>query len=666
MTTIQPGSLLSPAPAKAEWADSRVGRYLLGIEQRHGRTFDTYEDAWRWSVEDLDGFWESIVDEFEIIEHTPHTAVLADATMPGAQWFPGATLNYAEHIVRALRARPDRIMVHSRSQTAGSVDWTGARLLDEIGRIQRGLAGLGIGEGDRVAGYLPNIPQTLAAYIAATALGAVWCSVPPEMGSTAVVQRIGQLDPTLVIAVDGYRWGAKDISRVDDLAEIRTALPDARVVLLPYLDVAAPTPDGVIAYADFTARAGAVELAPVPFAHPLVVLFSSGTTGRPKAIVHCHGGFLLEHYKSVALHYDLDDRDTVFYYTTTGWMVWNMMVSSLLVGAAVVLVDGDPAWPALDGPWAQWAIVEDTGATFLGTAAAYLATWAHSGLRPADLWDMGRLREIVSSGSPLAADVAAWLQDAVNPEVFVAPTSGGTDVCTALVGGCPLVAVYAGEMSCRPLGVDVEALDPQGRPVVGSAGELVVRRPMPSMPVFFWGDEGFERYTASYFDMYKGQWRHGDWLIRTERDSWVITGRSDATLNRGGVRIGTAEYYEVLDGIGEVADSMVVHFEDGTGMGELVLALTLTPDSTADTEALEAQVRIAVRSRLSPRHSPDHVVIVPSVPRNKTGKRLEVPLKRIIKGEKLSDVIDIGVVVEPDTLTETAQRISHVLRTVSA
>lgn len=666
MTTIQPGSLLSPAPTKAEWSHSRIGRYLLGIEQRIGRSFETYEDAWRWSVEDLEGFWESIIDEFEIIEHTPHAAVLADATMPGARWLPGATLNYAEHIVRSLRARPDRIMVRSRSQTAGSVEWTGARLLDEIGRIQRGLAGLGIGEGDRVAGYLPNIPQTLAAYIATTALGAVWCSVPPEMGATAVVQRIGQLDPTLVIAVDGYRWGAKDISREQDLAEIRAELPDTRVVLLPYLDAAAQTPDGAIAYAEFTAEAGDVEIAPVPFAHPLVVLFSSGTTGRPKAIVHCHGGFLLEHYKSVALHYDLDERDTVFYYTTTGWMVWNMMVSSLLVGAAVVLVDGDPAWPALDGPWAQWAIIEETGATFLGTGAAYLATWAHSGLRPADLWDMSRLREIVSSGSPLAADVAAWLQDAVNPEVFIAPTSGGTDVCTAFVGGCPLVAVYAGEMSCRPLGVDVEALDPQGRPIVGSPGELVVRRPMPSMPVFFWGDEDFARYTASYFDMYEGQWRHGDWLVRTERDSWVITGRSDATLNRGGVRIGTAEFYAVLDGIAEVADSMVLHFEDGTGMGELVLALALAPGSEVDTEQLEKQVRGAVRSRLSPRHSPDHVVIVPSIPRNKTGKRLEVPLKRIIKGGSISDVIDLGVVVEPDTLADTAERIAHVLRTVPA
>ena len=423
MTKIEPGALLRPAPPKTEWNRSRIGRFLIGVEQRTGRDFHTYEDAWRWSVDNLDDFWTAIADEFDVRFHTPATAVLGTRTMPGAQWFPGATLNYTEHVVREWSGRGDDIAIRSRSQTDGSVDWTGERLLDEIGRIQRGLIRLGVRSGDRVAGYLPNIPQAVAAYLAAAGLGALWCSVPPEMGATAILDRIGQLEPSVVIAVDGYRWGSKAISRDGELAAMRAALPDTSFVLLPYLDAEVSAPAGVLPYAEFTAERGEVITEPVPFAHPLVVLFSSGTTGRPKAIVHCHGGFLVEHLKAVALQQDLGREDTAFYYTTTGWMVWNLMVSSLLVGTAVVLVDGDPAWPALDGEWSQWAIAAETGATFLGTSAGYLATWAHSGLRPADLWDLSRLREITSSGSALAADVHAWIYDAVSVR-----SADGTDL----------------------------------------------------------------------------------------------------------------------------------------------------------------------------------------------------------------------------------------------
>ncbi|MEU2006939.1 acetoacetate--CoA ligase [Rhodococcus sp. NPDC019627] len=664
MNASAQGDILFPAPSKAEWKNSRVGRYLSKIEERTGQHFATYEEAWSWSASDLQAFWESICDEFGVIEHTPHTAVIADATMPGAQWFPGATLNYAEHIVRELSTRPDKVMVRSRSQTTGSIDWTGARLLAEIGRFQAGLIRSGIGRGDRVAGYMPNIPETVAAYLATTAVGAVWCSVPPEMGATAVIQRIGQLDPALVVAVDGYRWGDRDISREADLTEIRAALPASTMVLLPYLDEDVPIPGGFISYSEFTAETGSVVTPPVPFEHPLVVLFSSGTTGRPKAIVHCHGGFLIEHFKVLGLHQDFGPDDVAFYYTTTGWVVWNLMVSSLLLGTSVVLVDGDPAWPTLDGPWSQWAIAEETETTFLGTSAAYLAHWAHSGIRPADRWDLRMLREVMSSGSPLAADVSGWVYTAVNDSLLLISTSGGTDVGTAFVGGCPLVAVYAGEMSCRPLGVDVDALDPDGKPVQGIAGELVVRQPMPSMPVFFWGDKSFARYRASYFDMYPGQWRHGDWLIHTERNTWVITGRSDATLNRGGVRLGTAEFYAVLDSLPDVTDSMVLHFEDESGMGKLVLALELATNSDVNPEQIRSEVRSTIRSLLSPRHSPDHVVVVPSIPRNKTGKRLEIPLKRIVKGESISDVLDLGVVVNPDDVSATAALIAHALYTV--
>jgi acetoacetyl-CoA synthetase len=654
MRSVETGTLLRAAPQREEWSGSRMGRFLAGVEHKTGRTFACYEDAWQWSVDNLEEFWAEVWDHFEIISHTPYEAVLGDRTMPGAEWFPGATINYTEHIVRAVRGRQDDIMVKSRSQTAGSSDWTGGRFLEEIGRIQQGLIRQGITAGDRVAGYLPNIPQTLAAYLATTALGAIWCSVPPEMGPKSVVDRISQLEPKLIIAIDGYRWGKKDLSREDDLARVRMELPDTQVVLLPYLDQDCQMPPDTISYADFTSENADIRFEAVPFSHPLTVLFSSGTTGKPKAIVHSHGGLLLEHFKAMGLHFDVGPKDTAFWFTTTGWMVWTLGISTLLTGAAVVLMDGDPNWPRLDSEWSQWAVLAETEATYLGTGSAYLAACAHAGLTPGATWDLSRLREIQCSGSPLAADVAGWVYDDVSPDLVLAPTSGGTDICAAFLGASPLTGVYAGEMSCRPLGVSVESWDRDGHPLHGTAGELVATKPMPSMPVFFWGDKDNQRYTDSYFSAYPGVWRHGDWLIETERGTWVISGRSDATLNRGGVRLGTAEFYAILDGLPQVNDSMVLHFEDPAGgMGRL--ALLVEAQEGADTAQLEAAVRRALRTELSPRHVPDDVVFVPSIPRNPSGKRLEIPLKRVIQGAVLGEAMDPGVLVKPEDVSETVR-----------
>ncbi|WP_424346821.1 acetoacetate--CoA ligase [Kocuria sp. CH-021] len=660
MHPVEPGTLLRPAPARQDWSASRMGRFLEHIEAKTGRTFPDYETAWAWSVEHLEEFWAEIWEHFEIIDHASYETVLPERTMPGAQWFPGARINYTEHIVRSLRARSSDVMLKSRSQTNGSVDWTGERLLEEIGRIQAGLRRAGIGRGDRVAGYLPNIPQTVAAYLAVTAMGAIWCSVPPEMGPKSVLDRITQLEPSLLIAIDGYRWGAKDLSRAEDLARIRASLPEVPVVLLPYLDEHCAVPAGAVPWSGFTAEQAEIHFEAVPFEHPLTVLFSSGTTGRPKAIVHSHGGLLLEHYKAMGLHFDMSPEDTAFFFSTTGWMVWTLSVSCLLVGATMVLEDGDPNWPALDGPWSQWAVAAETQATYYATGSAYLAACAHAGMRPGHTWDLSQLREIQCSGSPLAADVAGWVYEAIHPDVLLAPTSGGTDICAAFVGASPLTPVWAGEMSCRPLGVAVESWDPEGKPLVGTPGELVATQPMPSMPVFFWGDENNERYLNSYFGAYEGVWRHGDWLIHTERDSWVITGRSDATLNRGGVRLGTAEFYAVLDGLTGIQDSMVLHFEDGGGMGQLVLLIDA--DDTADTDALEKTIRTGLRTELSPRHVPDHIVFVESIPRNPNGKRLEIPLKRIIQGAALGEVIDPGSVIRVEDIDETARRVHRALQ----
>ncbi|MBB1018597.1 acetoacetate--CoA ligase [Dietzia sp. DQ11-71] len=634
MRTVSPGDLLTAAPARSEWKKHRLGRFLEAIEGKTGLHFETYEAAWAWSVENIEDFWAEVWDHFDVITHTPYTAVLENRTMPGAVWFPGATLNFAEHVVRKLRERPDDAILISRSQTNGSVEWTGSRLEEEIARIQAGLVRCGVGRGDRVAAYLPNIPETVAAYLATTALGAVWCVVPPEMGPQSVLDRIEQLEPALLIAVDGYVSGKRVTSRIVEAEYIRGHLPQVETVLLPYLDTVVAPMSGALSWAQFTGRADCdveshsaevpdVHIEPVPFDHPLTVLFSSGTTGRPKAIVHCHGGILLEHLKSLGLHQGISEEDTAFWFTTTGWMVWTLGVSSLLLGATLVLMDGDPNWPEADGEWSQWAIAAETGSTYLGTSSAYLAACAHSGMRPLSRWDLSGLREILCSGSPLAADVAAWVLDNVNPDVLVVPASGGTDICGAFIGGSPLTAVRAGEMSCRLLGAAVESWSPAGTPLHGEAGELVCTAPMPSMPVFFWGDSDFERYLGSYFDVYPEVWRHGDWLERTERGSWVISGRSDATLNRGGVRLGTAEFYAVLDSLPEINDSMVVHFEEAGGLGKLVLLLHA--GDGVDHGALETGIRTTLRTELSHRHVPDYVVFVSSIPRNPTGKRLEIP-----------------------------------------
>lgn len=647
--TTEPGTLLKAALPRERWHETQMGRFLEQIERKQGLRFASYHDAWQWSVTQLEPFWQAVWDQFDVISHAPATAVLASTEMPGARWFPGARINYAEHIIRALRLQADAPMLLGRSQTVGASEWTGQQLLDEIAAIRSGLERCGIAPGDRVVGYLPNIPQTVAAYIATASLGAVWCTVPPEMGPKSVLDRIEQLEPKLMIAVDGYRWGAKTVARTEEIARISEALPQLRMVLLPYLDAEAEPGANQLSYAEFTAQSSALDCLPVPFEHPLVVLFSSGTTGKPKAIVHSHGGLLLEHFKAIALQFDISAADRTFWYSTTGWMVWTLSVSSLLVGASMVLMDGDPNWPSLDGEWSQWAVLAETESSYFTTGSAYLAACAHAGLRPGSQWDLQRLREIQCSGSPLAADVAAWVYDSVGPDLMLVPASGGTDICSGFVMGSPLSPVTAGEMAVRPLGVAVASWNVGGEEVIGEPGELVCTQPMPSMPVFFWGDIDFERYRASYFDVWPGVWRHGDWLVHTERDTWVITGRSDATLNRGGVRLGTAEFYAVLDPLAGVQDSMVLHFEDPAGgMGQLVLLVA--PAADADLAALERSIRTSIRTELSPRHVPDLVLWVPSVPRTSTGKRLEIPLKRLVQGSADVSVIDRGVLVHPEDL----------------
>ncbi|HEX6870176.1 MAG TPA: acetoacetate--CoA ligase, partial [Micromonosporaceae bacterium] len=583
---------------------SRIGDFIRFLARTRGLDLPTYDALWQWSVTDLAGFWDAIGEYFDVILHDRPTAVIEHQQMPGTRWFPGATLNYAEHVLRMPGLAADDPVVLAYSQSRPAQVLTAAELTEQVRRVRAGLRRLGVGRGDRVAAYAPNIPETFVLLLAAASLGAVFSSCAPEFGTRSVVDRWQQIEPVLLVAVDGYRYGDKAVSRSAEVAEIRAALPSLReVVSLSYLDGQAAPPEGARAWAELAAPTDEpLAFDPVPFDHPLYVLYSSGTTGLPKPIVHGHGGILLEHLKKLALHSDLGPGDRFFWFSTTGWMMWNYLVSGPAVGAAIVTFDGNPGHPDLGE---LWRLAEEAGVTYFGTSAPYLLACRKAGIVPRELADLSRIRAVGSTGAPLPPEGFRWVYEAVSPTAQLQSVSGGTDVCTGFVAAVPLLPVYEGEIACRCLGAKVEAFDPTGRPVIGEVGELVITAPMPSMPVGFWNDADGSRYREAYFDVYPGVWRHGDWITITERGSCVITGRSDATLNRGGVRLGTSEFYSVVEGLDEVVDSVVVHLEDKEGgAGELLLFVVLADALQLDDE-LRAKIAKQLRQSLSPRHVPD-------------------------------------------------------------
>jgi acetoacetyl-CoA synthetase len=610
---------------------TEIGRYLGWLAAR-GHVFDDYAALHRWSVTDLDGFWTSIKDFFGVRFHSPAESVVPDPRMPGTEWFPGATLNYAEH---ALGGPSDDVAVIAYSQTRDRTELTWGELRDQVARARAGLARLGVGRGDRVVAYLPNLPETVVAYLATASLGAVWASCAPEFGARSVVDRFGQIEPRVLLTVAGYRYGAKDVDR--------PGLPTVEhVVHVPYGDHDLPD---ALAWRDLLTES-APGFEPVGFAHPLCVLFSSGTTGKPKAIVHGHGGILLEHLKNHGLSWDLRPGDRLLWFSTTAWMMWNALVSGLLTGASIVLVDGNPLHPDL--AW-QWHLAAETRATLMGASPGFLMACRKAGLDPAASFDLTALRQIGAAGSPLPAEGYHWVRDVFGAGVLLNVGSGGTDVCSGIVQGGPLQPVVAGEISGPCLGVDAQAFDEHGAPVVGELGELVITAPMPSMPVGFWGDDTGSRYRETYFATYPGVWRHGDWIRFSPEGSCVIAGRSDATLNRGGVRLGTAEFYAVVEELPEVDDSLVVHLEDPAGgNGDLRLYVVLR-DGALDAP-LRAKIATALKSALSPRHVPDTITAVPVIPRNRTGKKLELPVKKLLLGARADDVVGPDVLADPTAL----------------
>ena len=572
------GDVLWTPPADVR-TTTQLGRFMDFVAAR-GVALDDYDAALRWSVDDLEGFWAAIWDFFGVRAHTPYERVLSERVMPGARWFEGATLNYAEHMV-GLDEDAARVAIVARSQSREPFEVTWGDLRDQVARARAGLQRLGVGPGDRVVAYLPNIPETLVAFLATASLGAVWATCAPEFGARAVIGRFGIVAPKVLLAVAGYGYGAKHVDRRAEVAAIRAELASLEhVVHVPYAGGADDALPGAHAWADLLAEPGPLRFDPMPFDHPLCVLFSSGTTGLPKPIVHGHGGILVEGFKNLGLSWDLQPGDRLLWFSTTAWMMWNALVTSLLHRASIVMIDGNPAYPDLS---MQWRLAEETRPTFMGASPALLMGCRKAGLDLTRL-DLSSIRQLGAAGSPLPAEGYAWVYEQLGPDVLLNCGSGGTDVCTGIVQGSPMQPVFAGEIAGRCLGVDTAAFDPDGNAVVGALGELVIRAPMPSMPVGFWDDPGDERYHAAYYEDYHGVWRHGDWILFTERGSCIITGRSDATLNRGGVRMGTGEFYEVVEELDEVRDSLVVHLEDREGgAGELLLFVVLATTRRSTT-----------------------------------------------------------------------------------
>jgi len=640
---MRQGELLwRPSP---EWTDrTTITRYQRWLAERRGLEFDGYDQLWRWSVGNLEAFWSSIVDFCEVRFSTPPSAVLGKRSMPGAEWFPGARLSYAEHIFRGKQ--PDAAALHHASEIRELGEWSWAQLRSQVAGIAAGLRELGVGPGDRVAAYMPNIPETVAAFLAGASIGAVWSSAAPEFGARSVIDRFAQIEPKVLLAIDGYRYGGREFDRRSIVAEIADSIPRlGRVVTFGYLD-GSGWEEGFL---DSEGGPGgdSLEFEQVPFDHPLWVLYSSGTTGLPKPIVHSQGGILLEQLKKGYLHLDAQPGDRLFWFSTTGWMMWNFLVGVLLTDASIVLFDGNPGHPDLG---TLWDLAERTGMTCFGTSAAFVATCMKGGVEPRAGRDLSALRAVGSTGSPLSPEGFRWVYDQLGPDLWLFSTSGGTDVCTAFVGGVPTLPVYVGELQARALGCAVEAWDESGHSVVDEVGELVITEPMPSMPICFWGDEDGSRYREAYFEMFPGVWRHGDWIEITSRGTAIITGRSDSTINRGGVRMGTAEIYRAVMALPEVLDALVIDLPAREGSdGWMPLFVVLRPGVSLSDELI-SQIRARIRSDCSPRHVPDEVLQIEEVPRTLSGKVLEVPVKRILMGTTVEQAASRESLANPAAL----------------
>jgi acetoacetyl-CoA synthetase len=645
MTNDAPEILWSPRPEQV--AASRLADYQRWLRERRGLALDDYHALWRWSVEELETFWRTIWDYFEILADGSPEPVLRSDRMPGAEWFPDARLNYAEHVFRqASEARP-ALVIRDEAGDARDVSWD--ELRRATGAFAATLKARGIGPGDRVASYLPNRMETVAAFLACASIGAVWSSCSPDMGISVLLDRWGQVEPAVLVATDSYSYHGKVHDRRDTVAQLLQALPSVATVI----HVPGPLAHdrelewpGSLPWDDAVRTEAELRFERLPFDHPLWIVYSSGTTGLPKAMVHGHGGIVITHLKTLGLQHDLRVGDRMLFLGGTGWIVWNLQVGGLLVGATIMLYDGNPAWP---DPQALWRFMDRHGVTLFGCGAAYLGGCMKQGVRPCDFARLPMLRAINSTGSPLPVDVYRWVYQSVKPDVWLASISGGTDIASGFVACAPSLPVTAGEIQCAELGVAAAAFDEQGRPVVDEVGELVITRPMPSMPLRFWNDPGNQRYRESYFETFPGVWRHGDWIRFTPRGTAVIYGRSDSTINRFGIRIGTAEIYRVIEEMPEVLDSLVVDLEYLGRASALLLFVVLAQGVSLD-ESLRSALLNRIRTRASARHVPDSVHAVSEIPRTLTGKKMEVPVRKLLLGAPVEKVASPDAMANPASL----------------
>ncbi|HHY67446.1 MAG TPA: acetoacetate--CoA ligase [Alicyclobacillus sp.] len=624
---------------------SGMSQYMHWLEREKGLVFPDFLSLWRWSVDDLESFWASIWEYFQIQSPTPYTRVMEGHEMPGVRWFPGARVNFAQHVFRGRPGDRPALLFQSEHRPLTIVSWD--ELSRSVASVAAHLREYGVRPGDRVVAYMPNLPETVIAFLAAASIGAVWSSCSPDFGAVTVVDRFKQIEPKVLFAVDGYQYGGKVYDRTEVVQDLQRSLPTLeKTVFLPYIGLDGGGVENAVMWNDIVRTPAELHFEPVEFEHPLWVLYSSGTTGHPKGIVHGHGNIVLELLKVHQLHFDVQPGDRFFWFTTTGWMMWNFTVGALLSGATILLYDGHPGYPNLD---VLWEFAEKTGMTSFGTSAGYIQSCLKAGLEPGKDHDLSKLRAIGSTGSPLTIDGFEWVYQKVKKDIWLAPGSGGTDVCTPFVGPCPLLPVKAGLMQGPMLGVKAEAYDDNGQPIIGEVGELVITRPMPSMPLYFWNDPEMSRYRESYFEMYPGVWRHGDWIKFYADGSCVIYGRSDSTINRHGVRMGTSEIYRAVEGLDEIADSLVVDLELLGRPSFLSLFVVLKP-GVVMTDQLKAAIRKRIRETVSPRHVPDEVYVIDEVPRTLNGKKMEVPIRKILLGYSLERAVNPDSMSNPQSL----------------
>jgi acetoacetyl-CoA synthetase len=649
MNGLTEGTLLW-TPSSSVQKDANLSAYMAWLEKERGKKFDNYHELWAWSVTDLEHFWDSIWDYFQVKASQNFTNVLDKREMPGAKWFDGAKLNFAEHIFRNATDKKPALLYKGEAEPLQKVSWQ--ELIDKTTAFANYLKSQGVQSGDRVVAYMPNIPESIIAFLACVSLGAIWSSCSPDFGIPGVLDRFQQIEPKILLAVDGYRWNGKIFDRRRAVADIQKAMPSLENTVLVSHVFENGSPDikqHSISWnqaLESGEGTGSLEFEQVPFSHPLWVLYSSGTTGLPKPIVHGHGGILIEHLKTLTLHFDLTPNDNFFWYTSTGWMMWNIVVGTLLVGSTGILYDGSPGYPDMN---VLWDLVNETKMTYFGTSAAYVSACINAGIEPGRRFDLTSIRAVGSTGSPLTTNGFAWIYENVHPDLALESLSGGTDLCTPFVGGCRLLPVHAGEIQCRYLGAKVESFNENGESIIDQVGELVVTEPMPSMPLFFWNDPEDRRYKASYFELFPGIWRHGDWIKIKGNGGSVIYGRSDSTINRHGVRMGTSEIYQAIRRVEGVEDGLVVDLEILGGKSYMPLFVVLKEGVVFDDGLIET-IKQRIRQDISPRHVPDEVFTIQEIPRTLSGKKMEVPIRKILMGFPVEEAVNRGAMRNPETI----------------